>query len=153
MHAGEVEGEAMKTPSKSRVIDFETGSLTREEIEGLLNTLPVDTTFVDASGSVRYFNKAEDRVFPRTKAIIGRKVQNCHPQKSVHIVSQVIDDLKNGRRKSADFWIDMNQRKIYIRYFPVRNQKGEYLGIIEATQDITDIKKIEGERRLLNETQ
>jgi len=71
MHAGEVEGEAMKTPSKSRVIDFETGSLTREEIEGLLNTLPVDTTFVDASGSVRYFNKAEDRVFPRTKAIIG----------------------------------------------------------------------------------
>lgn len=150
---GEVEEEVLKTPSKSGVIDFEAGSLTREEIEGLLNTLPVDITFVDASGHVRYFNKAEDRVFPRTKAIIGRKVQNCHPQKSVHIVSQVIDDLKNGKRKSADFWIDMNQRKIYIRYFPVRNQKGEYLGIIEATQDITDIKKIEGERRLLNETQ
>ena len=149
----ETKGDVLKMPLRNGLIDFETGSLTKEEMEGLLNALPVDITFVDATGRVRYFNKAEERVFPRTKAIIGRKVENCHPPKSVHIVNQVIDDLKNGRRKSADFWIDMNQRKIYIRYFPVRNPKGEYIGIIEATSDITDIKKIEDERRLMNEIQ
>ncbi|MFP3985496.1 MAG: DUF438 domain-containing protein [Candidatus Bathyarchaeia archaeon] len=148
----EVEKEKSK-PALKGAIDFETGSLTSKEIEAMFNTLPVDVTFVDAEGTVRYFNKAEERVFPRTKAVIGRKVQQCHPPKSIHIVNQVIDDLKKGKRKSADFWIDMNQRKIYIRYFPVRNQKGEYLGVIEVTQDITDIQKIKGERRLLNETE
>ncbi len=132
-------------------LGFETGSLTPEEIEAVLNALPVDITFVDASDTVRYFNKVEGRVFPRTKAVIGRKVQQCHPPKSIHIVNQVIDDLRKGRRKSADFWIDMNQRKVLIRYFPVRNQKGEYLGCIEVTQDITDIQRIKGERRLLSE--
>ena len=134
-------------------IDFETGSLTKEEIEATLNALPVDISFVDAEDIVRYFNKAEGRVFPRATAVIGRKVQQCHPPKSVHVVNQVLDDLKKGRRKSADFWIDMDQRKIYIRYFPVRNQKGEYMGCIEVTQDITDVQKIKGERRLLNEVQ
>ena len=102
---------------------------------------------------MRYFNKAEGRVFPRTKAVIGRKVQMCHPSKSIHVVNKVIDDLKNGRRSSADFWININQRKIYIRYFPVRSQNGKFLGVMEVTQDITDVKKIEGERRLLNETE
>lgn len=134
-------------------IGFETGSLTKEEIEAILNALPVDITFVDAEDTVRYFNKAEGRVFPRTKAVIGRKVQQCHPPKSVHIVNQVLDNFRKGRRKSADFWIDMNQRKIYIRYFRVWNQEGEYIGCIEVTQDITAIQKIKGERRLLNEVQ
>ncbi len=139
--------------SKEGALNFDTGSLRPKEIESILNALPVDITFVDSEDAVRYFNKAEGRVFPRTKAVIGRKVQQCHPPKSVHIVNKVVDDLKKGRRKSADFWIDMNQRKIYIRYFPVRDIKGEYLGCLEVTQDITDVKKIEGERRLLNERQ
>jgi hypothetical protein len=132
-------------------IAFETGNLTPEEIESMLNNLPVEVTFVDAEDTVRYFNKGEERIFPRTKAVIGRKVQQCHPPKSIHIVNQVIDDLRKGKRKSADFWIDMKERKIHIRYFPVRNKEGEYLGVIEVTQDITDIQKIKGERRLLNE--
>lgn len=149
----EVKKEELKSALKKGAIDFETGSLTKEEIEAVLNALPVDISFVDAQDTVRYFNKAEERVFPRTKAVIGRKVQQCHPPKSVHIVSQVLDDLKKGRRKSADFWIELNQRKIYIRYFPVRNQNGEYVGCVEVTQDITDIQNIKGERRLLNETQ
>jgi PAS domain S-box-containing protein len=134
-------------------VNFETGSLAKEEIEAMLNALPVDISFVDAEDTVRYFNKTEGRVFPRAKAVIGRKVQQCHPPKSVHIVNLLLDDLKKGRRKSADFWIDMNQRKVYIRYFPVRNKEGEYMGCIEVTQDITDIQKIKGERRLLNEVQ
>jgi len=117
--------EAKKIPKD--MMNFETGDLTSKEVAALLDALPLDITFVDAEDTVRYFNKAEGRVFPRTKAVIGRKVQQCHPPKSVHIVNQIVDDLKKGRRKSADFWIDLNQRKIYIRYFPLRNQKGEYL--------------------------
>ena len=142
--------EAKKIPKD--MMNFETGDLTSKEVAALLDALPLDITFVDAEDTVRYFNKAEGRVFPRTKAVIGRKVQQCHPPKSVHIVNQIVDDLKKGRRKSADFWIDLNQRKIYIRYFPLRNQKGEYLGCLEVTQDITDVQKIKGERRLPNET-
>lgn len=146
-----VKAEAQETQASREAMEFETGDLTKEEVEALLDSLPIDVTFVDAEGSVRYFNKAEGRIFPRTKAVIGRKVQMCHPPKSLHIVNQVIDDLIHGKRKSADFWIDINQRKILIRYFPVHGRKGEILGIMEATQDITDIKKIEGERRLLSE--
>ncbi len=148
--------EQIKVKSRNPAMEgvsFETGTLTPEEIEAFLNSLPVDVTFVDAEDTVRYFNKAEERIFPRTKAIIGRKVQQCHPPKSIHIVNQVIDDLRGGRRKSADFWIDMNGKKIYIRYFPVRNNRGKYIGCIEVTQDITQIQKIKGERRLLSETE
>jgi len=147
----EVMEEKKSKPTPEVALHFETGSLTPEEIEAFLNSLPMEVTFVDAQDTVRYFNKAKGRIFPRTKAVISRKVQQCHPPKSIQIVNQVVDDLKNGRRKSADFWIDVNERKIHIRYFPVRNQKGEYLGCMEVTQDITDIQKIKGERRLLSE--
>lgn len=130
-------------------ITFETGSFAKEELETLLNTLPVDITFVDKNDTVRYFSQTKDRIFPRTKAVIGRKVQQCHPQKSLHVVNQILEDFKNNKRDVAEFWINLNNRLIYIRYFPVRNKSGDYLGCLEVTQDITDIKKIEGERRLL----
>lgn len=130
-------------------IKFETGHLTREEIEAVLNSLPVDITFVDKNDEVKYFNQTKDRIFVRTKAIIGRKVQNCHPSKSVDIVERIIREFKEGKRESAEFWIDINGRKIYIRYFPVRRNR-EYIGVLEVTQDITEIKKIEGEKRLLD---
>ena len=130
------------------LVAFETGNLSKHEIEAIFNTLPVDMTFVDENDTVRYFSKAKDRLFPRTKAIIGRKVQQCHPPKSVHIVNRVIDDLKAGKRSSADFWLDTQGKKIYIRYFAVRNEKGEYLGVLEVSQDITEIQRIKGERRL-----
>jgi len=145
-------GKDAKALVKRARANFDTGSLTLEEVESMLNALPLDVTFVDTEDTVRYFSKAKGRVFPRTKAIIGRKVQMCHPSRSTHVVNKVIDDLKKGRRSSADFWIDINHRKIYIRYFPVRNQTGKFLGVMEVTQDITDIKKIDGERRLLSET-
>ncbi|RLD14379.1 MAG: DUF438 domain-containing protein [Caldiserica bacterium] len=131
-------------------INFETGSFLFNELESLLDTLPVDITFIDKDDVVRYFNQSKDRIFPRTKAVIGRKVQQCHPQKSVHVVNKILEDFKSGKRDKAEFWIDMNGRKIFIRYFPVRSKEGNYLGTIEVTQDITDIKKIEGEKRLLD---
>lgn len=147
------EPEKMEIEIKKEVregfINFETGEMKIDEIEAILNTLPVDITFVDKDDTVRYFNQSKDRIFVRTKAIIGRKVQNCHPSKSVHIVNKIIDEFKKGKRDEATFWIDMNGRKILIRYFAVR-KNGRYIGTIEVTQDITDIKKIEGEKRLLD---
>jgi PAS domain S-box-containing protein len=131
-------------------VQFETGTLTKEEVEALLDTLPVDITFVDREDTVKYFNKAEKRVFVRTKAIIGRKVQLCHPQKSVHIVNRILDSFKEGKKDVAEFWIQSKNRLIHIRYFAVRDKNGKYLGTMEVTQDITDIKKIEGEKRLLD---
>ncbi len=131
-------------------IAFETGNLSAEEIEAIFNTLPVDVTFVDRADTVRYFSQTKDRIFPRTRAVIGRKVQQCHPQKSVHVVNQILDDFRAGRRDSAQFWINLRGRLIYIRYFAVRDKRGEYLGCLEVTQDITEIKKIEGEKRLLD---
>jgi len=140
-----------KAPEVSEgLLQFETGSLTKEEIEALLDSLPVDITFVDKNDSVKYFNKAEKRVFVRTKSVIGRKVQLCHPQKSIHIVNKILESFKNGKKDVAEFWIQMNNRLIHIRYFAVRDKSGKYLGTMEVTQDLTDIKKIEGEKRLLD---
>ncbi len=131
-------------------IAFETGSMTKEELEAMLNSLPVDITFVDQEDTVRYFSQPGERLFPRAKAIIGRKVQQCHPQKSIDRVNQVLNDLRSGKRDSAEFWINLGEKKVYIRYFAVRDKAGRYLGTLEVTQDIAQIKKIEGEKRLLD---
>ena len=137
---------------KESLIQFETGNLSQEEIEAIFNNLPVDITFVDKNDMVRYFSQTKGRIFVRTKAVIGRKVQKCHPPKSVHIVNQILEAFKNGRRDVAEFWMKLEGRLIYIRYFPVRDRNGDYLGCLEVTQDITNIKKIEDERRLLDWT-
>ena len=130
-------------------LQFETGTLSEDEIEAILNTLPVDITFVDKEDRVRYFNKLGERIFARTKAVIGRKVQKCHPQKSVHVVNKILDSFKSGKKDAAEFWIPKGDRLVHIRYFAVRGKNGKYLGTMEVTQDIADLKKIEGERRLL----
>ncbi|MEM3641663.1 MAG: DUF438 domain-containing protein, partial [Candidatus Bathyarchaeia archaeon] len=117
------------------ILQFETGSLSKEEVEAILNTLPVDVTFVDKEDAVKYFNKAEKRIFVRTKAVIGRKVQLCHPQKSIHIVNKILEAFKSGKKDVAEFWIQVNNRLIHIRYFAVRDKNGKYLGTMEVTQD------------------
>ena len=124
---------------------------TPETIEAIFDTLPIDLTFVDDTDSVRYYSRGDKRIFKRSPAVIGKKVQDCHPKQSLHKVEQVISDLKSGRRNVAEFWIDLKERKIYIRYFAVKDGQGKYLGTLEVTQDITDIQKIEGEKRLLDE--
>ena len=130
-------------------IGLETGSFTREELETVLDTLPVDITFVGADEQVRYFSNSRERIFPRTKAIIGRKVQNCHPQKSVHVVQKILDDFRAGRRDVAEFWINMGERMIHIRYFALR-RGGKYLGTVEVSQDIAPLRKLQGDKRLLD---
>lgn len=129
---------------------FEAGTLSRAEVEAILETIPVDITFVDKEDRVKYFNRAEKRIFVRPKAIIGRKVQQCHPQKSIDIVNRILDSFKAGKKDVAEFWIQMRGKLVHIRYFAVRDKDGTYLGTLEVTQDITDIKKIEGEKRLLD---
>ena len=136
-------------PQTEGTVSFETGTLSKEDIEAIFDTLPVDVTFVGKDDTVKYFSQSKERIFVRAKAVIGREVRLCHPEKSMHIVSEILDDFKSGKRDSAQFWIDFDGRLIYIRYFAVHSKDGEYRGCIEVTQDITDIKKIEGEKRLL----
>jgi PAS domain S-box-containing protein len=123
--------------------------LDSELIEFMLNSMPVEISFVDENDEVRYFNKNGDRIFPRSRSVIGRKVHQCHPKKSVDKVVKIIESFKNGKRDVANFWINLNGRLIYIRYFAVRDKNRKYLGTLEVSQDITDIRKIEGEKRLL----
>ncbi len=151
MPAGRGEEGKTREVKEGGEIELPTGKFTLEELEAILNTLPVDITFVDKDDTVRYFNETRDRAFVRTKAVLGRKVQNCHPQKSVHIVERILEDFRNKRRDVAEFWINHGGRLIYIRYFPVWGRNGEYLGVIEVTQDVTGIKGLEGEKRLLDE--
>jgi len=119
-------------------------------LEAILDALPVEVSFVDDADTVRYYSKGDRRIFKRTPAVIGRKVQDCHPPRSLHKVEQVISDLRSGKRDVAEFWIDLQGRKILIRYFAVRDKAGKYLGVLEVTQDITEIQKIKGEKRLLD---
>ena len=122
-----------------------------ETLEAIFDVLPVEMSFIDDADIVRYYSKGDQRIFRRTPAVIGGKMQDCHPPKSLYKVEQVISDLKSGKRDVAEFWIDLQGRKIYIRYFAVRDKAGKYLGTLEVTQDITEIQKITGEKRLLDE--
>lgn len=142
------QGEA---PAGDGYLRFETGILTLKELEAMLNTMPVDVTFVDKEGVVKYFSQGTERIFPRTKAVIGRKVANCHPPASVHIVEKIVEDLKTGVKDHEDFWIRMKDMYVLIRYFAVRDREGNFIGTLEFTQNIAPIKTIEGEKRLMSE--
>lgn len=135
----------------SSIISLPTGDLNLKELMYVLNTLPVDITFVDKNNEVKYFSESKDRIFVRARSIIGRKVQNCHPPQSVDRVENIVNSFKEGKRDSVDFWINFKGRLIYIRYFAIRDENKNYLGTLEVTQDITGIKKLEGEKRLLDE--
>ncbi|HHD82511.1 MAG TPA: DUF438 domain-containing protein [Bacteroidetes bacterium] len=127
-------------------------SLPIETIEKIMDNLTVDISFVDANDTVKYFNSPKrGRIFPRTKMDIGRKVQNCHPKKSLDMVNKILDDFKAGKREDAPFWLQLGDKFIYINYFPVRDNEGNYLGTLEVTQDITELRKLEGQKRLLDD--
>jgi DUF438 domain-containing protein len=124
-------------------------NLDHDMLGAILNTLPVELSFVDANDTVRYFSHENlPKIFPRTRGAIGMQVQNCHPQKSVHLVNQILANFKADKREVAEFWIDAGDKKVHIRYWPVRGADGEYLGCLETVQDIAHIQKLEGEKRL-----
>lgn len=129
---------------------YDEGYMTVEQVNLLLKTMPLDLTFVDENDKVIFYNRGDERVFPRSAGIIGREVKFCHPPKSVGTVIKIIESFKNGTQNEASFWINFKGRLIYIRYFAVRDADKNYKGVIEMSQDITDIKTIEGEKRLLD---
>lgn len=131
-------------------IDLETGSLIPEQIKLMMNHLPVDVTYVDENNIVRYFSTPQKRIFPRSKAIIGRDVRNCHPHDSVHIVEKIVESFRLGKKSHADFWIKMKGEYILIQYFAIRNDEGDFKGTLEVSMEISGIKAIEGEKRLLD---
>jgi uncharacterized protein len=141
--------EMRKPAAAGGRVQMPTGSFTLDELIAVFSALPFDLTFVDRDDTVRYFSPGKERVFSRSRAVLGRKVQYCHPPKSVHIVNQIVKDFKTGKQDRARFWINMGGRLVYICYYAVRDNKGEYLGTLEVTQDLTDVRQLEGERRLL----
>mgnify|MGYP005852033697 CR=1 FL=1 len=135
--------------SMGGVVQLSTGALTQEQLSRILVTLPVEVSFVDDQDIVRFYSDHTDRIFPRSPGDIGRAVQNCHPQSSVHIVQAILDAFRKGERDSSRFWINFKGKLVMISYYAVRSEDGRYLGCMEVTQDISEIKGIEGERRLL----
>lgn len=129
-----------------------SGSFSTVELGAALDVLPVDVTFVDAEDTVRYFNQTRDRIFPRAVSVVGRKVQNCHPPASLHKVNEILQSFRQGTRDQADFWIQRRGRFVSIRYFAVRDPEGRYLGCLEVSQDLTELRTLSGERRLLSES-
>ncbi|MEA3477040.1 MAG: PAS domain-containing protein [Bacteroidota bacterium] len=147
--------EESKTRPFSEVIDqnhikLSTGVLSLEQLELIFGNLPLDITFVDKDDEVRYFSSPQHRIFPRTTGIIGRKVQNCHPRDSIHVVNQIVEAFRKGEKSEASFWIKMGPKYVLIKYLALRDKHDEYLGVLEVSQEISDIQKIKGERRLLD---
>ena len=148
--AVETEGEETDDTGFDGFIHFETGIVSLKQLETLLNHMPVDLTFIDENDVVRYFSHGKERIFARTKAVIGRTVQNCHPPQSVHVVEELLKDFKSGVKDAEDFWINMKDKFIYIRYFAVRDEEGKYMGTLEFTQNVSEIRALEGEKRILS---
>jgi DUF438 domain-containing protein len=130
-------------------IQLSSGSFDVKELTAILNTIPFDMTFVDKNDKVRYFTQGRERIFARSRAILGRDVRQCHPPSSVHVVEKILDDFKSGSEDHTAFWITLGDRFIHIEYFALRSEEGDYLGTLEVSQDLTEKKKLEGEQRLL----
>lgn len=140
--------DALRLPDASAVA-FPSGALSIQQLIGIFSSLPVDITFVDADDRVAFFSEGPDRVFARSRTILGREVKHCHPPKSVDVVERILNDFKTGRQTVAEFWIQMQGKFVHIRYFAVRDEAGAYLGTLEVTQDLTRLRALEGDRRLL----
>jgi uncharacterized protein len=133
-------------------VHLPSGSFTSKEIMAILNTVPFDMTFVDKDDKVKYFTQGKERIFARSRSIINRDVRLCHPPGSVHIIEKILEDFKSGRASHAPFWIQMHGKFIHIEYFALRDENGEYLGTIEVSQDLTNARSLEGEKRILSYT-
>jgi PAS domain S-box-containing protein len=129
---------------------YDEGYLTPQQVNFIFKFLPIDITYVDENDRVVFYNRGEERVFPRSAGIIGREVRFCHPPKSVDQVLKILEEFKAGRQNSAEFWIQFKGKFIHIRYFAVRDDEGVYKGVIEMSQDITDIRQLQGDKRLLD---
>lgn len=140
------------SPELSGEMDLKTGYLSAEQIRLIFNHLPVDITFVDENNKVKFYSTPEKRIFRRTNSIIGRDVKNCHPHESVHVVEQIVEAFRKGEKDKASFWIQMKGEFILIQYFAIHDEQGKYKGVVEVSQEITEIRTLQGEKRLLDWT-
>lgn len=136
--------------TEKKSVHLSQGKLSGEQIDLLLKNLPVDITFVDENDTVRYYSDTENRIFSRSPGIIGRTVQKCHPAKSIDVVNEIVKSFKEKTKDKAEFWIQMDGKFIHIRYFPLYDAQGAYKGVIEVSQEVSGIRKLEGEKRLLD---
>jgi DUF438 domain-containing protein len=136
--------------SDENMVRLSTGEITPEQVELIINHLPVDITFVDDNNRVKFFSAPKHRIFPRITGIINRRVQDCHPHESVHVVEKIIESFRSGEKDEAAFWIRMGEKLVLIKYFAVRDKAGNYKGVLEVSQEISGIQEISGERRLLD---
>lgn len=148
----ETENDLKRVSNETGTIQLPSGSFTAAEILAILNTVPFDMTFVDKDDKVKYFTQGKERIFARSRSIINRDVRLCHPPGSVHIIEKILEDFKSGRASHAPFWIQMQGKFIHIEYFALRGENGEYLGTLEVSQDLTNARKLEGEKRILTYT-
>lgn len=149
---GRVRGSVDERVISVEKVELDVGTFTQKELNLVLKHLPFDFTFVDADDKVQYYSGGNERIFPRTPSIIGRDVSRCHPEKSVYIVNNIVKAFKDGTRDSAEFWFSLGDRFIHIKYFAVRDEDDVYRGTVEVSQDITGIRELEGEQRLLDWT-
>ncbi|MCK4559891.1 MAG: DUF438 domain-containing protein [Calditrichia bacterium] len=150
MPAGIIVEDIKDVEKQGSNIQLPSGNFSVEELLAILNTLPVDITFVDKNDKVKYFSQSRDRIFQRSRAILNRDVRHCHPPASAHIVDKIIEDFKSSKHDRAPFWINLKDQFVHIEYFALRNEKGEYLGTLEVSQDLTGYRKLEGEQRILS---
>ncbi|MCW8939666.1 MAG: PAS domain-containing protein [Flavobacteriales bacterium] len=150
VHPSQDKKERKLSFSLEDTFHYDEGYMTPDQVNLLLRFLPVDITYVDENDKVIFYNRGEDRVFPRSKGIIGREVKFCHPPKSVHMVLRIVEEFRAGTKDLAEFWINFKGRMIHIRYFAIRDKEKKYRGVMEMSQDVTDIQKLEGQKRLLD---
>lgn len=143
-------GDPLSAPVPAAKLALDTGALTAEQVNILLTHLPVDISYVDENDTVVYYSATPERIFPRAPGVIGRKVQNCHPSKSVDVVDRILKDFRSGARDHAEFWIQAQGKFIHIRYFALKDAGGAYRGCLEVSQDVTGIRALQGEKRLLD---
>jgi len=136
-------------PASPAAFASKTGSLTQDQLEAIFNVLPLDIAFIGSDDRVKFYSDPPHRIFPRSPAVIGRLVQNCHPPKSVAVVEEILRTFKSGERDSAEFWLDLHGKFVHIEYFAVRGPDGTYLGTLESSMDATHLRSLEGEKRLL----
>ena len=149
---GLTEEAAESNISSDGNIQLPSGSFSAEEIKAILNSVPFDMTFVDRNDKVKYFTQGKERIFARSRSIINRDVRLCHPPGSTHIVEKIVEDFKSGKASHAPFWIQMKGKFIKIEYFALRDENGKYLGTLEVSQDLSENRSLEGERRILSYT-
>ncbi len=130
------------------------GNLPKEILKSILETIPIEFSVLDKNDDVLGWNKHKTRIFKRPEGVVGRNVRNCHPPKSLDKVEQILKAFKEGKQEKARFWIDLTKGdtklKVLIEYYALRDGDGNYLGCLEASQEITNIQALSGEKRLID---